>query len=99
MPTANSGSRAARHASNTSSKSSYKKKTQPPKKKKRLVLKIFLGLLIAGMVAFLAGVGLFWFYARQAPKLEDDKLNATVSSKLYDINNEIFEDLGAEKRE
>lgn len=41
----------------------------------------------------------FWFYARQAPKLEDDKLNATVSSKLYDINNEIFEDLGAEKRE
>ena len=36
---------------------------------------------------------------RQAPKLEDDKLNATVSSKLYDINNEIFEDLGAEKRE
>ena len=47
---------------------------------------------------FLAGVGL-WFYARQAPKLEDDKLNATVSSKLYDINNEIFEDLGAEKRE
>ena len=47
---------------------------------------------------FLAAL-VFWFYARQAPKLEDDKLNATVSSKLYDINNEIFEDLGAEKRE
>ncbi|MGH2233570.1 penicillin-binding protein, partial [Enterococcus faecalis] len=79
---ASSGSRAARHASNTSSKSSYKKKSQPPKKKKRLVLKIFLGLLIAGMVSFLAGVGLFWFYARQVPKLKDDKLNVTVSWKL-----------------
>ena len=55
MPTANSGSRAARHASNTSSKSSYKKKTQPPKKKKRLVLKIFLGLLIAGMALVFFG--------------------------------------------
>ena len=33
MPTANSGSRAARHASNTSSKSSYKKRHNRRKEK------------------------------------------------------------------
>ena len=96
MPTANSGSRAA-DMHPTPHRSQVTRKRHNRRKEKRLVLKIFLGLLIAGMVAFSRR----WSFGsmRQAPKLEDDKLNATVSSKLYDINNEIFEDLGAEKRE
>ncbi|MFR0959616.1 MAG: PBP1A family penicillin-binding protein, partial [Enterococcus sp.] len=48
---------------------------------------------------FLAGVGLFWYYAKDAPELTDKKLDATVSSKLYTQDGELFEDLGAEKRE
>ncbi|OJG90169.1 1A family penicillin-binding protein [Enterococcus silesiacus] len=68
-------------------------------KKKRIFLKVFIGLVILGIVGLLAGVGLFWSYAKDAPKIEDDKLSATVSSKLYDANNEVFEELGAEKRE
>ena len=52
MPTANSGSRELLDMHPTPHRSQVTRKTQPPKRKKRLVLKIFLGLLIAGMVAF-----------------------------------------------
>jgi penicillin-binding protein 1A len=101
MPTENTGSRSAKHSSHNSShseSSKSKKSQQAPKKKKRILLKIFLGLFAVMFVCFLAGVALFWSYASKAPALDDEKLNASVSSKIYDINNEVIEDLGAEKR-
>lgn len=67
--------------------------------KKGLFIKILLGILSFFCILFLAGVGLFWYYAKDAPELTDKKLNATVSSKLYTQDGELFEDLGAEKRE
>lgn len=67
--------------------------------KKGLFIKILLGILSFFCILFLAGVGLFWYYAKDAPKLTDKKLDATVSSKLYTQDGELFEDLGAEKRE
>lgn len=70
-----------------------------PKKKKRIFLRILLILFALGCLAFLSGVALFWSYAKNAPKLSDAELSATSSSKLYDINNVVFEDLGSEKRE
>lgn len=67
--------------------------------KKGLFIKILLGILSFFCILFLAGVGLFWYYAKDAPELTDKKLDATVSSKLYTQDCELFEDLGAEKRE
>ncbi|HAP9113707.1 PBP1A family penicillin-binding protein [Enterococcus faecium] len=67
--------------------------------KKGLFIKILLGILSFFCILFLAGVGLFWYYAKDAPELTDKKLDATVSSKLYTQDGELFEDLGAEKRE
>lgn len=102
MPTENTGSRSARHSADSPTPAGSKTTStgkKPKKKKKGIILKIFLGLLVTGFVAFLVGVGLFWSYASKAPKLDDEKLNASVSSKIYDINNEVIEDLGAEKRE
>ncbi|GGC83570.1 PBP1A family penicillin-binding protein [Enterococcus wangshanyuanii] len=102
MTTDEIGSRAARHGHSPAPNSAG---SIPPSaggkkpKKKRILLKIFLGLVILGILGLLAGLGLFWSYAKDAPKLDDEKLSATVSSKLYDINNEVFEELGAEKRE
>lgn len=66
-------------------------------KKRGLFIRIILILFSLICIAFLAGVGLFWFYAKDAPKLMDTALDATVSSKLYTQNGELFEDLGAEK--
>nr|OTP53166.1 penicillin-binding protein 1A [Enterococcus termitis] len=101
MTTDEISSRAARHGHTSTSNGNTNIPSNGGKKpkKKRIFLKIFLGLVILGIVGLLAGVGLFWSYAKDAPKIEDDKLSATVSSKLYDANNEVFEELGAEKRE
>ncbi|EOH98749.1 1A family penicillin-binding protein [Enterococcus haemoperoxidus ATCC BAA-382] len=101
MTTDEIGSRAARHGHTPVSNGTENTPSNGGKKpkKKRILLKIFLGLVLLGILGLLAGVGLFWSYAKDAPKLEDDKLSATVSSKLYDANNEVFEELGAEKRE
>ena len=99
MSTEELGSRSERHAHKGSIPPTTPTGEQKPKKKRRIVLKTFLVLLLLGCIAFLAGVGLFWSYARKAPKLDDAKLTATVSSKIYDANNEVVEDLGSEKRE
>lgn len=101
MTTDEIGSRAARHghtSTSTTTESTPSSGGKKPKKK-RILLKIFLALVVLGILGLLAGFGLFWSYAKDAPKLDDEKLSATVSSKIYDANNEVFEELGSEKRE
>ncbi|HFQ3840184.1 PBP1A family penicillin-binding protein [Enterococcus lactis] len=102
---ANEQTRSSRRQKQPTPKKSVKKnsgkgsgKTSGPHKK-GLFIKILLGILSFFCILFLAGVGLFWYYAKDAPKLTDKKLDATVSSKLYTQDGELFEDLGAEKRE
>ncbi|MFQ9322427.1 MAG: PBP1A family penicillin-binding protein [Enterococcus durans] len=97
---ANEQTRTSRRSSTPSSKKGPKKSGKKPRKNtKSLIARIFLIVLSLACVAFLAGVGLFWFYAKDAPALTDNALDATVSSKLYTQDGELFEDLGAEKRE
>ncbi len=102
---ANEQTRSSRRQRQPTPKKSVKKnsgkgsgKTSGPHKK-GLFIKILLGILSFFCILFLAGVGLFWYYAKDAPELTDKKLDATVSSKLYTQDGELFEDLGAEKRE
>lgn len=102
---ANEQTRSSRRQKQPTPKKSVKKnsgkgsgKTSGPHKK-GLFIKILLGILSFFCILFLAGVGLFWDYAKDAPELTDKKLDATVSSKLYTQDGELFEDLGAEKRE
>ncbi|MGT2832322.1 penicillin-binding protein PBP1A [Streptococcus halotolerans] len=54
------------------------------------------GLAISGVVI---GGLLFTFYASTAPKLSEAKLKSTTSSLIYDSDNNLIADLGAEKRE
>lgn len=70
-----------------------------PKKKRKIFLKLFLILVFIGCLAILAGVGLFWSYAKSAPELKDSKLEDTLSSKFYDINGNLIQELGSKKRE
>ncbi len=76
-----------------------KKPTPPISQKRHLGLKILITLFSLLCVALLAGIGLFFFYVKDAPALSEKKLDATISSKLYDSDGNLFEDLGAEKRE
>lgn len=81
---------------------SPKKKTVKNKKKRStgsIILKITLGLVFVGCLLFLSGVALFWSYAKDAPKLEDAKLESPNSSKFFAANGDLFQEVGAEKRE
>ncbi|WP_078806524.1 PBP1A family penicillin-binding protein [Pilibacter termitis] len=75
-----------------------KNKKHKGKKKHGWLFKIFFTLFSLGMVLFLLGVGLFFFYASSSPKLSDKELGASASSKIYGLNNELIADLGAEQR-
>lgn len=84
-----SNSRVSRHKPNN------------PKKRSvgSIILKVFISLFVFACVVLIAGAGLFMFYAKDAPELSEEELGATVSSKLYAANGEIFQDIGSEKRE
>ena len=50
----------------------------------------FLLLILGGLI--------FGYYASKAPTLSEKDLIATTSSKIYDNQNNLIADLGAEKR-
>lgn len=93
-------SRTTRHKQQT--KKNQQKKLPNKKKKKSfgsIFLKVILGLVFIGCLLFLGGVGLFWSYASNAPELDEKRLESPNSSKLIANNNEVFQELGTEKRE
>lgn len=73
--------------------------TKSKKKKRNLFKKIFLTLFCIFCVTFFAGTALFAYYAKDAPKLEDSKLEASPSTKIYDSNGKLIYNLGDTKRE
>lgn len=88
------------------SRSQKKKRTsqgkepkQKNKKNRHIGLKIAIAIVGLLCVALLTGIGIFFYYVKDAPALSEKKIEATVSSKLFDSDGNIFEDLGAEKRE
>lgn len=50
------------------------------------------------LIGFVIGCLVFAYYAAKAPKLSEKDLVATTSSKIYDSDNNLIADLGAEKR-
>lgn len=65
--------------------------------KKTLVIlgNVFFSIAI---FVFLVGAALTSYWILTAPKLTEETLTATVSSKIYDKNGSLIADLGAEKR-
>ncbi|HFU4558108.1 TPA: penicillin-binding protein PBP1A [Streptococcus suis] len=70
-------------------------KTTNIKKTLIVIGNIFLSMAILGILAG-AAVTSYWIFT--APKLSEESLTATVSSKIYDKNGNLIADLGAEKR-
>ena len=50
------------------------------------------------LLLFVLGGLIFGYYAMKAPTLSEKDLVATTSSKIYDNQNNLIADLGAEKR-
>ena len=96
-----SQSRTSRH---DSKKGTAKKASKPPKAKGKrsigsIILKVFMGLFFLGCIGILSGMGLFWWYAKDAPALDETRLDSTVSSRFYASNGELITEFGSETRE
>ncbi|WP_353855451.1 PBP1A family penicillin-binding protein [Bacillus sp. Bos-x628] len=75
-----------------------KQKNKKGKKKAGLFKKICLSLLVIGLLCVVAGITTFAVFASTAPSLDDSKLKTPYSSKIYDKNNKVIAEVGAEKR-
>jgi penicillin-binding protein 1A len=58
-----------------------------------------MGLFFLGCIGILSGMGLFWWYAKDAPALDETRLDSTVSSRFYASNGELITEFGSETRE
>lgn len=72
---------------------------KPKKKKGKIFLGIFLTLLFLFCLAVLSGIGVFWYYAKDAPALDDQKLQDSQSAKFFDASGNLIQELGEKKRE
>ncbi|XEO92995.1 PBP1A family penicillin-binding protein [Latilactobacillus sakei] len=71
----------------------HQKPTQ--KRTKSLLGRIIKWGLLALLALIIAGIGLFAYYAKDAPEITQDKLQNGNASVLYDTNNKAFKRLGA----
>lgn len=60
---------------------------------------VFANVILASFICvFIAVLSLVIYYVKSAPTLTEEALTATVSSKIYDKDNNLIADLGSEKR-
>lgn len=75
-----------------------KQKKQRKPKQKSIVKRIFF---IIGLLVLAIGIGvggLFTYYIATAPEIDEEKLANPFSSKIYDIDGELFAEFGDVKR-
>ncbi|KGX87933.1 penicillin-binding protein 1A [Pontibacillus litoralis] len=90
-------------ADNSQSRTARRKQKEQAKKtnktkKKTIFKRIFMAILIIGIVCAVAIGVLFAYYISKAPTLDEAKLSDPLPLEIYDINDELFAELGAEKR-
>ncbi|WP_019155998.1 transglycosylase domain-containing protein [Robertmurraya massiliosenegalensis] len=69
------------------------------KKVKLSIKRIFLFLVALGIAGLLIGAGTFAYMVKDTPELDEKLLKDPISSELYDINGELFAEIGSEKRD
>ena len=76
-------------------------KGKPKAKKKTggIFKKIFLSLVVLGIVGILAGVGTFAYLVKDAPKLDPKLLKDPIPSKILDKDGDPITEVGAVNRE
>lgn len=70
-----------------------------PAEKGKWAKRIFLLIVSLGVIALLAGGGLFTYYAMSSPDLTMEDLRGQVSSKIYDRNGQLVKSLGGQNRD
>ncbi|WP_291292250.1 PBP1A family penicillin-binding protein [Enterococcus sp.] len=97
-----SQSRVSRHDSKKTAATNKSPKQKKPKGKRTIgsiLLRTFMGLFFLGCLGLLSGMGLFWWYAKDAPALDEKQLDSAASSRFYAANGDLILDFGSETRE
>ncbi|MGG3469614.1 PBP1A family penicillin-binding protein [Neobacillus pocheonensis] len=76
-----------------------KQNEKAKKKSGGIFKKIFLSLVVLGIVGILAGVGTFAYLVKDAPKLDPKLLKDPIPSKVLDKDGKLITEVGAVKRE
>ncbi|WHY84414.1 PBP1A family penicillin-binding protein [Neobacillus novalis] len=74
-------------------------KPKAKKKKGGIFKKIFLSLVVLGIVGILTGVGAFAYLVKDAPKLDPKLLKDPIPSKILDKDQKLLVEVGAVNRE
>ncbi len=76
-----------------------KAKQKSRKKPRGIFKKIFLTLVVLGIVCILAGVGTFAYLVKDTPPLDPKLLKDPIPSKILDKNEDLITEVGAVNRE
>ena len=86
----------SRVARRKQSQEDKRKHSNPNKKKHGWLFKVFVTLLSLFVLGIIFGAGLFVFYAKDAPKLDEDKLTSAEALTIYDSKGKKITSLGTE---
>lgn len=73
------------------------KKKSKKKKKSSAWKKLFIFIIVLGIVGVLSGGATVAYYISDAPVFNEDQLKGNLSSKVFDMNNEQVYEIGTEK--
>lgn len=71
---------------------------RPKEKKKNIFVRIIKWFFIAILIVIVGGIGLFAFYAKDAPSISQAQLQSGGTSSLYTTNGKFLLSLGSSKR-
>lgn len=69
------------------------------KKSKSIFMRIFLALVILGILGLVAGAATFAYMVKDAPKFDEKQLKDPISSEIFDKDGKLVAEIGAEKRD
>ena len=75
------------------------KRKKQGQKKHHFVRNTFIILAVLFCFVVFAGVGIVAYYVKDAPKLEDAKLVSQPTTRIYDRNNTLIQNLGDSRRD
>ncbi|OLN23212.1 hypothetical protein BTO30_04370 [Domibacillus antri] len=76
-----------------------KQKKTPVNKKRSIVKRILLAGVLLAFLTMAGGAGLFAYFVKDAPELDNALLSDPISSKINDMNGDLLTNVGSERRD
>lgn len=76
-----------------------KTKKAPASKKRSIVKRIILGVFLVALLVLIGGAGLFAYYVKDTPEIDEAMLKDPISSKINADDGSLLTNIGSERRE